>query len=32
MICGSSNNPSKRWPISHWKGLIERLLSYYPGI
>jgi ADP-heptose:LPS heptosyltransferase len=32
VICGSSNNPSKRWPITHWRVLIERLLSYYPGI
>ncbi|MDR0715348.1 MAG: hypothetical protein LBF25_00985 [Puniceicoccales bacterium] len=32
MICGSSNNPSKRWPVSHWKILIERLLNTYPGI
>jgi lauroyl/myristoyl acyltransferase/ADP-heptose:LPS heptosyltransferase len=32
VICGSSNDPSKRWPIGHWKILIERILSYYPGV
>ncbi len=24
LICGSENNPEKRWPVSHWRGLIER--------
>ncbi len=25
LICGSENNPAKRWPVSHWRALIERL-------
>ena len=27
LICGSENNPAKRWPVSHWRALIERLPS-----
>jgi ADP-heptose:LPS heptosyltransferase len=23
LICGSENNPAKRWPVSHWRSLIE---------
>ncbi len=25
LICGSENNPGKRWPIAHWRALIESL-------
>ena len=25
LICGSENNPAKRWPVAHWRSLIERL-------
>jgi ADP-heptose:LPS heptosyltransferase len=25
LICGSENNPEKRWPVSHWRALIESL-------
>lgn len=25
LICGSENNPAKRWPIAHWRVLIEGL-------
>jgi ADP-heptose:LPS heptosyltransferase len=25
LICGSENNPAKRWPVSHWRALIEQL-------
>ena len=25
LICGSENNPAKRWPVSHWRALIELL-------
>jgi ADP-heptose:LPS heptosyltransferase len=32
MICGSANNPAKRWPVNHWRVLIERILNHYPGI
>lgn len=23
LICGSENTPAKRWPVSHWRALIE---------
>lgn len=32
IMCGSSNNPTKRWPFDYWKILIERLIHRYPGI
>jgi heptosyltransferase-2 len=25
LICGSENNPEKRWPVAHWRALIEAL-------
>jgi ADP-heptose:LPS heptosyltransferase/lauroyl/myristoyl acyltransferase len=25
LICGSENNPEKRWPVAHWRTLIETL-------
>jgi heptosyltransferase-2 len=25
LICGSENNPAKRWPVTHWRALIELL-------
>lgn len=25
LICGSENNPEKRWPVNHWRALIEAL-------
>ncbi|HET7535816.1 MAG TPA: glycosyltransferase family 9 protein, partial [Candidatus Didemnitutus sp.] len=25
LICGSENMPEKRWPVSHWRSLIESL-------
>ncbi len=25
LICGSENNPEKRWPVAHWRALIESL-------
>ncbi len=25
LICGSENNPAKRWPVSHWRELIASL-------
>jgi ADP-heptose:LPS heptosyltransferase/lauroyl/myristoyl acyltransferase len=32
IICGSSNNPSKRWPLNYWRILIERLSYRYPTL
>jgi ADP-heptose:LPS heptosyltransferase/lauroyl/myristoyl acyltransferase len=23
LICGSENNPEKRWPVTHWRALLE---------
>lgn len=31
LICGSENNPEKRWPIAHWRALITRLAATRPG-
>ena len=28
LICGSENNPEKRWPVSHWRALIEALPAH----
>lgn len=28
LICGTENDPSKRWPPCHWRKLIERLLAF----
>ena len=30
MICGTENMPEKRWPIAHWRELIEKILTQYP--
>jgi ADP-heptose:LPS heptosyltransferase len=32
MICGTENAPEKRWPISHWRALIEQLIAAVPEI
>jgi len=32
MICGTENAPAKRWPISHWRALIEQLLAAVPQV
>lgn len=31
MICGTENMPEKRWPIQHWRELIEKLLKDNPN-
>ena len=28
MICGTENQPRKRWPVQQWRELIERLLAH----
>ena len=28
LICGTENDPSKRWPPSHWRKLIQALLAF----
>lgn len=30
LISGTENDPSKRWPVGHWRKLIESLLSEKP--
>ncbi len=27
LICGTENAPEKRWPIAHWRELVEKLLD-----
>ena len=27
LICGTENDPSKRWPVAHWRTLIPKLFS-----
>lgn len=30
VIPGSENNPEKRWPVEHWRTLLEKLLAEHP--
>ena len=30
LIAGSENNPKKRWPVAHWRGLIEKIPATLP--
>ncbi len=32
LICGTENAPEKRWPVSHWRGLIEQLHQQNPKL
>ncbi len=32
LICGTENSPEKRWPITHWRKLIERTLESQANI
>lgn len=32
LICGTENSPEKRWPISHWRQLVDGLLQANPAI
>ena len=27
-MCGTENTPAKRWPVDHWRDLLERLLEH----
>lgn len=31
LICGTENNPEKRWPIQNWRELIDSILIKYPN-
>ncbi len=30
LICGTENEPQKRWPLKYWRELAEKLLGDYP--
>ncbi len=30
MICGTENMPEKRWPVKHWRTLIEQIMEERP--
>lgn len=32
LICGTENAPEKRWPVAHWRSLIEHLIAARPGV
>lgn len=32
LICGTENSPEKRWPISHWRTLVEGLIAKNPQV
>lgn len=32
LVCGTENTPAKRWPVEHWRVLVEALLARYPGV
>jgi lauroyl/myristoyl acyltransferase/ADP-heptose:LPS heptosyltransferase len=32
LVCGSLNEPRRRWPMEYWKILIERIFEKYQGV
>ena len=30
-ICGTENDPTKRWPVKHWQSLISKVTEAHPG-
>jgi len=32
LICGSENDPEKRWPVAHWRTLITRIMAAHPQV
>ena len=32
LICGTENSPEKRWPVTHWRHLIEQLIATKPEV
>jgi lipopolysaccharide heptosyltransferase II len=32
LICGTENAPEKRWPVAHWRALIEQLIAAHPQV
>jgi ADP-heptose:LPS heptosyltransferase/lauroyl/myristoyl acyltransferase len=31
LICGSENEPAKRWPVPYWRELLARMAAAHPG-
>jgi ADP-heptose:LPS heptosyltransferase/lauroyl/myristoyl acyltransferase len=31
LIAGSENNPEKRWPVAHWRTLLQQLMHEHPA-
>ena len=31
LICGSENNPEKRWPVPHWQSLVQGIAADFPS-
>ena len=32
LICGTGNQPEKRWPVTHWRRLVESLITRYKDL
>lgn len=32
LICGTENSPEKRWPVSHWRQLVEQVIATHPDV
>jgi len=32
LICGTENSPEKRWPVTHWRKLVEQLIEAKPEV
>lgn len=32
LVCGTENFPAKRWPVSHWRELVGKLLAENPAV
>lgn len=32
LICGTENAPEKRWPVAHWRTLVEQLIAANPQV
>ena len=32
LICGTGNQPEKRWPVTHWRRLVESLITRYKDV
>ncbi|WP_308985601.1 glycosyltransferase family 9 protein [Thalassobacterium sedimentorum] len=32
LICGTENSPEKRWPVAHWRALLQQLIAVRPDV